>query len=58
MFGPCFVTQYFVPFKFCNNLDGEDSWLLYFSCLPGVFVLLLFCGYPSWVSLQCDCGIS
>ena len=24
VFGPCFVIQYFVPFWFCNHLDGEE----------------------------------
>ena len=28
MFGPCFVIQYFVSFKFCNNLDGDERGLV------------------------------
>ena len=41
MFGPCFVIQYFVSFKFCNHLDvdGEER-AGYFT----IIVFLMSCG--------------
>ena len=34
MFGPCFVSRYFVSLYFCNHLDGEDR--------AGCFILTVF----------------
>ena len=62
MFGPCFVIQYFMPFLFCNHLDGERR--------VGCFTLIAFlisCGCKCSVALpHCtmgwfavrDCGVS
>ena len=57
MLGPCLVVQHFVSFYFWNHLDGEESRLLYFNCLPEILLLLnalcrLFLTVP-WVGLQC-----
>ena len=41
MFVPGFDMLYFVSFqKICNYLDCEETWLLYFNCLPGVLWLI------------------
>ena len=60
MFGPCFVTQYFVSVEFCNHLDGEEragnfaltGFLI--SCDSLCFVVLPH-GAMGW-SVVCDCG--
>ena len=62
MFGSCFVILHFVPFYFCNHLDGKKS--------AGCFILTVFLmscdcqcsvdlpnGAVRW-SAECECGSS
>ena len=62
MFGPWFVIQYFVSFKFCNPLDWEER-AGYFTFI--VFLMSCYCycyvalphGAVGWYAV-CDFGIS
>ena len=56
----CFVVRYFVPFLFCNHLDGDER----AGCFAW-FVVLVSCGgcvaHPRGtmgLSVVCGCGIS
>ena len=44
MFDPCFVMQYLVSFLFCNHFAEVE---VYFYCLPGALLLLVFSGSSS-----------
>ena len=51
MFGACFVIEYFVYFKLCNHLDGEER----VGCFTLIVFLSVFCGSSSrWGGLVCS----
>ena len=56
MFGPCFFYSVLCPSSAAITCMGNESWLLYFNCVPEVLWLLvlvsLFLTEP-YVGLQC-----
>ena len=53
MFGPCFIMQYFVSFPVLQlSHYGKVTWLLYFSCVLGMWLLVFHFVRVSWVCQQ------
>ena len=54
VFGPffCFAVLAWRLLQFFNHHDAEESWLLYFNCLPG-FLLLVALPLGAGVGLRC-----
>ena len=57
VFGPCFFPV-LCPSSAAITCMGNESWLLYFNCVPEVLWLLVFCRSSSrYHMLVCSVGL-